>query len=163
MAGQARCLKWVSIMIGELTDAQIEQLLHEQVIGRIGCHVAGRTYVVPITYVYDAKTRSIISHTGGGQKVQMMRENPRVCFEVEDLRHLPKWKSAIIHGLYEELEGATAEAALENLHGRLLAGPPSQHDMPDEGAGIFDPEIRDPRVQIVFRITIEEKTGRCQS
>lgn len=78
-------------MIGELTPRQIEQFLHEQVIGRIGCHVEGRTYVVPITYV--------VAHREG-LKVQMMRENPAVCFEVEDLRHLPEWKSAIVYGRY---------------------------------------------------------------
>ena len=39
-------------MLGTLDAARIEALLGEEVVGRIGCHAEGRTYVVPITYVY---------------------------------------------------------------------------------------------------------------
>ena len=74
-------------MIGELAMNEIDQVLREGVIGRIGCHARGRTYVVPVTYVYDGV--SIIGHTGDGLKVRMMRENPVVCFEVDQLGELP--------------------------------------------------------------------------
>jgi hypothetical protein len=40
-------------MLGTLDCRQIEDLLHAEVVGRIGCHTSGRTYVVPITYAYD--------------------------------------------------------------------------------------------------------------
>lgn len=146
-------------MIEELTAARIEQLLHEQVIGRIGCHARGRTYVVPITYAYVGG--SIISHTGNGLKVRMMRENPNVCFEVEDLSHLPRWASVIAQGRYEELGGAAADAALEQLVARLGASPPAASSMPWQGAGVYEPTSHAQRPDVIFRIVIEEKTGRC--
>ena len=148
-------------MIGELNPDQIEQVLHEQVIGRIGCHADGRTYVVPTTYVYDGD--SIVCHTGLGLKVHMMRVNPNVCFEVEDLRNLPRWKSVVVQGHYDELRGADADAALENLRARLQAGPPSEELMPREGSGVFVPQTYEERAEIVFRIVIDDVKGRYEA
>src|SRR5262249_47254241 len=144
-------------MIGELSPPQIEQLLHEQVVGRIGCHSRGQTYVVPVTYAYV--DGAIVSHTGNGLKVQMMRENPSVCFEVEDL-HLPQWSSVIAQGRYEELSGDDADVALEQLEARLGATPPSMVSMPRQGAGVYEPGSHLQRPGVVFRIVIAEKTGR---
>ena len=145
-------------MIGELPDARIEQVLHEQVIGRLGCHARGRTYVVPVTYAYIAG--AIVSHTGNGLKVRMMRENPDVCFEVEDLRHLPAWSSVIVQGRYEELAGEAADTALAQLVARLGATPPALASMPWQGAGVFEPSTNAQRPDVVYRIVILEKTGR---
>ena len=150
-------------MIGELRPGEIEQILHEQVIGRIGCHARDRTYVVPMTYVYDGS--AIFGHTGDGLKIRMMRENPKVCFEVEDLGHLPRWRSVIVQGRYEELHGEEADAALAQLVARLSASPPSASAMPGQGAGVFPPPSDEPLVQrpeVVYRIAITEKTGRFE-
>lgn len=150
-------------MIGELHPSQIERVLHEQVIGRIGCHARGRTYVVPVTYAYDGE--AMLVHTGLGQKVRIMRENPEVCFEVEDLRHLPRWESVIIQGRYQELREDAADAALATLVARLSASPPGLGARPWQGAGVFTPPSGDdvaPRAEIMFRIAISEKTGRFE-
>ena len=40
-------------MLGELSKEQIESLLKELPVGRIGCHADGITYIVPVNYVYD--------------------------------------------------------------------------------------------------------------
>jgi len=56
-------------------------VLTSQLIGRIGCHADNVTYVVPVSYVYDGD--SIYSHTHEGMKINMMRENPDVCFEAD--------------------------------------------------------------------------------
>ena len=145
-------------MLGELTADEIEKLLESELIGRIGCHADGRTYVVPVTYVYDGA--AIIGHTGQGLKVEMMRENPEVCFEVEDLRHLPRWSSVVIQGRYEELHGAAAASALDRLMARLQASPPGMSEMPWQGAGVFAPGTHAQRPEVMFRIAILEKTGR---
>lgn len=148
-------------MIGELSAAQIESLLHTQVIGRIGCHSRGTTYVVPITYAY--LDGAIVGHTGDGLKVRLMRENPRVCFEVEDLSRLPQWSSVILQGTYEELAGDAADAALAGLVSRLGATPPAPSSRPREGSGVFEPGTHAERPEVVFRIVIAEKTGRYEA
>jgi nitroimidazol reductase NimA-like FMN-containing flavoprotein (pyridoxamine 5'-phosphate oxidase superfamily) len=40
-------------MLRTLIETQIEALLKDQLIGRIGCHSAGITYIVPVNYIYD--------------------------------------------------------------------------------------------------------------
>jgi nitroimidazol reductase NimA-like FMN-containing flavoprotein (pyridoxamine 5'-phosphate oxidase superfamily) len=145
-------------MIEQLSQPQIEQLLHEQVIGRVGCHALGRTYVVPVTYAYI--DGDIVSHTGDGLKVRMMRTNPNVCFEVEDLRRLPRWASVIAFGRYEELQGREADAALDQLVARLGVSPPAANAMPWQGAGVYEPGSHAQRSDVVFRIVLDEKTGR---
>jgi nitroimidazol reductase NimA-like FMN-containing flavoprotein (pyridoxamine 5'-phosphate oxidase superfamily) len=147
-----------AVMIATLSTGQIEQLLHEQVIGRIGCHARGQTYVVPITYAY--LDGAIVCHTGNGLKVRMMRENPEVCFEVEDLRHLPRWASVIALGRYEELHGEEADRALGQLVARLKATPPALSSMPWQGAGTTEAISGASRPEIMFRIVLVEKSGR---
>ncbi|HSP53598.1 MAG TPA: pyridoxamine 5'-phosphate oxidase family protein [Cryobacterium sp.] len=99
-------------MLGELNDEDIDSVLHEAVIGRIGCHVAGQTYIVPVSYAYDGE--HVYGHSGTGRKVVMMRENPSVCFEVEQVDDLGNWKTVIAWGAFEELTGTDAAA------GRLI-------------------------------------------
>jgi uncharacterized protein len=73
-------------MRGILTDDQIEYVLQNEVVGRIGCYSNGKIYlVVPVTYAY--RTRYIYVHSDEGMKIKMMRKNPRVCFE-SDGSHL---------------------------------------------------------------------------
>lgn len=140
-------------MLGELNAAEIEALLRENVIGRIGCHAFGQTYVVPITYVYDRS--AIYARSAEGMKIHMMRENPRVCFEVDSMDGLANWKSVIASGLYQELDGDDARERFMWLVSRLagrLDGPPGDtvHPRGESPAGV------------VYRIVIEEKAGRFE-
>jgi uncharacterized protein len=68
-------------MLGELKPEQINAVLFNEVVGRIGCHGEGRTYIVPITYVFDGD--AVYGHSAEGLKIRMMRANPNVCFEVD--------------------------------------------------------------------------------
>ncbi|HUP31448.1 MAG TPA: pyridoxamine 5'-phosphate oxidase family protein [Gaiellaceae bacterium] len=139
-------------MIAELTDAEIDELLHEQVVGRIGCHADGVTYVVPVIYAYDGE--SVHVATIEGQKVRMMRANPSVCFEVDEYAAPGRWRSAIVQGTYEEAEGDEQAASLALLAERFASG--------GEGHGARRPEAHD-RQTVCFRIRVREATGRAVS
>lgn len=145
-------------MIGELGPEDIEQLLRAEVLGRIGCHARGRTYVVPVTYAYDGA--SIFGYTGNGLKVRMMRENPAVCVEVEQLDRLPSWRTAIAFGRFEELTGDEAAAALRLLRERLR----DHGGRPLRAIGTWapGPEATAPRQPILYAVRISEKTGRYE-
>ena len=103
-------------MIEELDDKQIDAFLRQQVIGRIGMHVDGETYVVPIIYAWDGK--HIYVQSVEGRKIEMMRANPEVCFET-DWYERGSWRSVIVDGTYEELHGAGAAKALALLVARF--------------------------------------------
>src|SRR5690349_16428412 len=106
-------------MFGKLRSEEIEQLLKQQLIGRIACHADGVTYVVPISYAYDGVY--IYARTFEGMKVNMMRKNPDICFEVEDTKNLSNWQTVIAWGSFEELpEGIQRREAVRILERRKL-------------------------------------------
>ena len=104
-------------MLGELNDQEIDGVLHDAVIGRIGCHAGGQTYIVPVSYAYDGE--HVYGHSGSGRKVAMMRENPSVCFEVEHVDDLGNWRTVVAWGTFEELRGTDASASRELLLARF--------------------------------------------
>jgi nitroimidazol reductase NimA-like FMN-containing flavoprotein (pyridoxamine 5'-phosphate oxidase superfamily) len=126
----------------ELSREQIDELLREQFVGRIGCTGDGEVYVVPIIYAYDGEAFYVASVEG--RKVQAMRAQPRVCFEV-DRYEAGSWRSAIAYGRYEELVGDDAERALD-----LLAARFNRRRTRAAGPGT-----------VCFRIVLETVTGRA--
>ena len=134
----------------DLGRPEIDALLGEQVVGRIGCHADGVTYVVPVIYAYDGECVHVA--TIEGQKVRMMRDSPSVCFEVDDYAAPGRWRSAILQGTYEEVAPAETAASLGLLAARFARG--------GEGGGARKPESHD-RPSVVFRIRVEEATGRA--
>ena len=105
-------------MIVELDRDEIDAFLRGQVVGRVGCHADGRTYVVPVIYVWDGECVYVQSIEG--RKIRMMRANPEVVFEVDEYQPGGSWRSVIVEGVYEELEGTAAEAALALLVQRFM-------------------------------------------
>ncbi|NDE14437.1 hypothetical protein EBZ80_05845 [bacterium] len=79
--------------IGRLDPNHCEILLKTEHIGRLGCHAAGRTYIVPVTYVFEGG--AIYGHTNPGLKLEMLRSNPSVCFEVDHLDNMANWRSVV--------------------------------------------------------------------
>ncbi len=148
-------------MLGELTREQIEHLLHSEVVGRIGCHAEGRTYIVPINYAYDGEY--IYGHAADGMKLRMMRTNPEVCFQVDRRESLSRWQSVIAWGTFEELHGAAAAQAMDLLLDRLLplldtAGEQvSREHARRSVAGDTAPEKL-----CLYRIHLSERTGRFE-
>ena len=58
-------------MFGHLDKNEIERLIHQQVVGRIGCNAEGITYIVPISYAYDGEY--VYARTFEGMKMEIMR------------------------------------------------------------------------------------------
>ncbi len=147
-------------MFDELDQAHIDQLLRTEAVGRLGCHAEGRTYVVPISYVYDGK--NIYGYSIGGMKLHLMQRNPEVCFQVDHIQNQSNWQSVIAWGTFEALEGdaATQAAQLFAQHGlALIASGQSFHYV-----GAKDSHHIDSTQQhiTVYRIHITEKTGRFE-
>jgi nitroimidazol reductase NimA-like FMN-containing flavoprotein (pyridoxamine 5'-phosphate oxidase superfamily) len=147
-------------MFGTLNDEQVKELLSANIIGRIGCHSDGITYVVPISYVFVEGT--VYCHSREGLKVEMMRKNPDVCFEVDELTSMANWRSIIAWGKYEEL---TAEQdrneALKHLLQRVLPVVSSQTTHLSN-SWPFAPTDLSEIEGIVFKIRLEKVTGRFE-
>lgn len=150
-------------MVGRLSNEEIEEVLKRNVLGRIGCSDGQKNYVVPVNYAYDGKF--IIAHSMMGLKIEMMRKNPQVCFEVDEMKNFVNWKSVILWGEYQELkEERERFYAMRHFIDRMI------HVKISKTAIV--PEIAEGRVHlrsdgtarpIIYRIVITEKTGRFEN
>lgn len=63
---------------------QMEELLTTEVVGHLGLAANGEVYVVPLNYAYVDGT--ILFHCAvEGKKLDLIRANPQVCFEVSNM------------------------------------------------------------------------------
>lgn len=149
-------------MLGDLSPEEIETLLRTEFTARIGCHAEGRTYVVPVTYAYEAD--SVYGHSTKGLKIQMMRKNPEVCFEVDRVEDIGNWKSVIAWGRFEELGGSKALAAMDVLIARLTPLAPKLDLHPSYVLRAAEAESSkvDGRGVVLYRIRLTERTGRFE-
>ena len=148
-------------MLGTLQQQKIEELLKNGSVGRIGCCADGEPYITPISYAYDGTY--IYCHTNEGKKTAMLRKNPRVCFEVDEMRDMANWKSVIVQGTFEELKDwKKRNAAMQTLLNRYLPMISSITTHLGEHWP-FHPNDTNDIKGIVFRIAIKEKTGRFET
>jgi hypothetical protein len=135
-------------MIIEMSPDEIEAFVLAQKIGRVGCHVEGETYVVPVIFGWDRDC--IYVYTTEGKKVDMMRANPFVCFEVDEYLASGGWRSVIAQGVFEELRGDAALEALRIITERVTSNREPRDARP-RGEG---------RPPVAFRIRTHDVTGR---
>jgi len=143
-------------MLGELSKREIITLLESQFIGRIGCHVNGETYIVPVNYVYQ--NNAIYVQSGEGKKIEMLRTNSRVCFQVDKIDSMFTWKSVILWGNFEELKDMERQQVMQGLILRIM---PNTDEAGRNPAHAINAQLHDSL--IVFRINIENGTGRFES
>ncbi|MBS1600874.1 MAG: pyridoxamine 5'-phosphate oxidase family protein [Bacteroidetes bacterium] len=148
-------------MFGILDAQKIEQVLHAEVVGRIGCHADGVTYVIPIGYAYDGEY--IYCRTQEGMKINMMRKNKNICFEVDTMNTMANWQSVIAWGEYEELtDPKMRHDALTKLHNRILPLVPSATAQLS-AEWPFAPTDINSITGVIFRIRLQNKSGRFEN
>ena len=147
-------------MLGNLNNNQIEHLLYSLIIGRLGCHAYKKTYVVPITYAYDGTY--IYGHTKEGLKIEMMRKNPEVCFEVDAIENMSNWRSVIAWGKFEELK--TPEKREEGMQKLMDVVMPLMTGETTISSPMLDGHQKyiEAMQGVVYRVKLTEKTGRFE-
>lgn len=142
-------------MAREMTRGEIDALLSEQFVVRLGCRAGDETYVVPVAYAWDGS--AIVAFSYEGRKLAAMRSHPRVCVEIDSVEHFGNWRSVIGWGTFEELEGDERHRAKQ-----LLAARFAPHLRDPESRMRLDHAMADDPPPIVFRIVLDEMTGRSE-
>jgi nitroimidazol reductase NimA-like FMN-containing flavoprotein (pyridoxamine 5'-phosphate oxidase superfamily) len=143
------------MLIHELTTAECAAVLQRTSLGRLGCARFDQPYVVPIYFSYDTDRNCLYGFSSIGQKVEWMRDNPKVCLEVDEIEDRRHWKTVVVIGRYQEIHEDPREAEARRRAERLLG---ERHEWWLPGAAMVDSKPRPPAV--MFRIGIEQMTGR---
>ena len=144
-----------------LSQEEIKKVLYKAFHGHLGCADGRNVYVVPINFAYDGEF--IISHTGEGKKVEIMRVEPKVCFQVEIITSPGNWKSVIVYGTFEEVDDEEIRKKyMQLLLKKVLPEVPQAMTRPHEPAGSLDRREAEGLSEIIYRIRINEMTGRFQ-
>jgi uncharacterized protein len=141
------------IEVQEMGNKQIEELIRRVQYGHLACTDGSRPYLVPIHFAYDPPY--IYVYTTEGKKTEIIRRNPSVCLQLEDVRDKTNWSSVIIDGEAEELtDDAEREKALKAI---ARANPTLT---PAVSIHWMDNWVRE-NIEVIYRITPVEKSGRA--
>jgi nitroimidazol reductase NimA-like FMN-containing flavoprotein (pyridoxamine 5'-phosphate oxidase superfamily) len=149
-------------MFGDLGEDAIEVILHHQLVGHIACHANELTYIVPVSYAYD--NGYVYVHTQEGMKINIMRQNAKVCFAVHRMENMANWQSVIAWGNFEEVTDETArEEALQVLLKRNLPVIASKTvQLTPDWPFVPKADLNKVIGGIVFRIKLTIKTGKYE-
>lgn len=144
------------MLIHKLTAEECHEVLSRNRIGRLACARGGQPYVVPVSIYLDADDNALYGFSTVGQKIRWMRENPRVCVEVEEIVSRNNWTTVVAFGRYHEVPRTREGASLRQRAYGLFAGQsqwwlPGTANLPAAGGN---------PVPVVYRIRLGRITGR---
>jgi uncharacterized protein len=84
------------IEVKELSNGEIAQLLERTGYGHLACSRENEPYIVPVHFAYDGA--DIYIYTTEGKKFEIIKANPRVCLQVEEVSDNEHWLSVIVDG-----------------------------------------------------------------
>lgn len=149
-------------MIGALTEQEIEDMLRNHNLGRIGCNDGMKTYVVPVNFVFE--DNYLLCHSRDGMKIEMMRQNPEVCFEIDEIIDNTHWRSVIAWGTYVELTDENDIAQAQKfLSSYLLSLKTVNTPLPPETQQErYHSDRPDYLPAIYYKIILKEISGRFE-
>jgi uncharacterized protein len=143
------------VIVNEMTREECRQALVQTGFGRLACARDNQPYIVPIFFAVEEDY--LYSFSIAGRKIDWMRDNPRVCLEVDSVKSWQDWTSVVALGKYEELPD-TPEWQDERRHAhrllqqRAMWWQPASVEIPAHAGAVFLP--------VFFRVVVGELTGR---
>lgn len=148
----------------EITEqAVIEEVLLENQVGRLGTSRDGIPYVVPMNYAYRDGRILLHSHRDG-KKVQDIRLNPRVCFEVDSGEMITGDSPCSYSWRYRSVIATGTARLVEEPEQRLTAlRAISDKYAPGKGRQVTLDMVKKMPQLIVIEIKIDEMRGKESS
>ena len=147
-------------MIQDLKTKEGKQLLGDNYIGHLS-YIAGEwPYSLPITYYYNSAKNMVISYAAEGHKIEAMRKNPNVSLEVNEIDSVSHWRSVLVHGKFEELEGLDARYYLHEFAEGVKSLLRRKEDTFANSIEEFSSKMDSEKLPVVYRIVIDEMTAK---
>jgi nitroimidazol reductase NimA-like FMN-containing flavoprotein (pyridoxamine 5'-phosphate oxidase superfamily) len=142
------------MVVNEMTEKECREVLERAPIGRLGCALSDQPYIVPVHFAYEPDYIYVFSTHG--QKVEWMRQNPKVCMQVDEIADPSNWVSVIANGLYQELP--EVQCRDEREHARQLLQ--ARHNWWANALAERRITLGDSSIEpLFFRIKIQSMTG----
>jgi uncharacterized protein len=103
--------------IVEISQEECKELLQRVSVGRLACALENQPYVVPVSFAFEPGCLYVFSTVG--QKIEWMRQNPKVCLQVDEIASHSNWVSAVVNGTFLELREPQYAAEKERARERL--------------------------------------------
>ena len=145
-------MKQAMAEVEEMQNNEIEEVLQRICYGHFACSRNNQPYVVPINYAYDKP--NIYFYTTEGKKTEIIRANPQVCLQVEEVVNNGDWRSVIVTGEAEQIVDRNER---EEVLKMILATNPTL--TPAISIRWMDNWVRE-NVEAVYRIKPSMVTGR---
>lgn len=142
-------------MIGYLSKEDAKAFLLKHSFGHIGCNDGFNTYVFPSNYIFDGK--HIYCHSLSGSKIDVMRDNSRVCLQAENIIDPFHWKSVMVLGHFEELKEERDRLYAVKLFDRQMLSIKVSKTLMEHGMTSLKNST-----PVFYRISVEEITGRYE-
>lgn len=150
-------------MHSALSEKEMNALLKTETFGHLACSDEGKPYIVPMAYVFHDDV--LYGQTTEGKKVDALRKNPSVCFQVQQQKG-KEWRSVMCHGEFEELDFSGLQtpemiAIVKKLTERIagIQGTVGV-SVPYSFEGNPAPLSINGKASTLFRIVVKEKSGR---
>lgn len=117
-------------------------------------------HCIPITFFYSKDKNAIISYAVEGHKIKAMRKNPNVSVLITDIDTVTRWRSALVHGTFEELKSIDAKYYLhEFAEGVKEVIRKKEKDHP-KFISEFSAKLESIGIPIVYRINLDDITAK---
>ncbi len=146
--------------MNNLTKEECLALLSNNYLGRIAYVLKGVPEIIPITYYYYPERHSLISYSSPGSKIDAMRINNLVSFQVDEISALDNWKSVLVFGEFEELSGIDAKHLLHVFSKGVKKVILEKEKLRPKFISDFSSKIEKDSIPIIYRINIREIKGK---
>lgn len=143
------------MIVTEMTREECRAALAQTGFGRLACARDNQPYIVPIFFAVEDDY--LYAFSIAGRKIDWMRDNPRVCLEVDSIKNWQDWTSVVAIGRYEELPDTPDwQAERRHAHGllqqRAMWWQPASVDISEHAGEVYLP--------VLFRMVLDDLTGR---
>jgi nitroimidazol reductase NimA-like FMN-containing flavoprotein (pyridoxamine 5'-phosphate oxidase superfamily) len=134
----------------ELSGAECASLLSAGRYGRLGLSLNNLPYIIPMSYVYS-DNKIYLHSRGGGRKIDIVSENPNVCFQIDSLDK-NRWSSVVAYGKARLSSDIEAKRKMFDVFTRKGLG--------GHGGKQFLREELERMEMTIWEIEIDEMSGR---
>lgn len=147
-------------IFGNLEADKCINLLSNNYIGRLAFISGALPYITPITYYHDVQENCILSYASEGHKIEAMRKSKAVSLQVDDIHNIQNWRSVLVHGIYEELQGSTAKFYLHKFAQGVQETIAEKEGSEAKFISDFSSRLTQTSIPIVYRILINDISGK---